>query len=266
MKKLRIGSIVLLLISTAVFTIFRVYERVNSDHVPPIISYSEEELTVSVNADDSELLKDVKAEDEISGDVSKSLVIESVSGFTEEGVRTITYAAIDESGNVSRKERTLRYKDYQKPQFSLSGSLRYPVGRKLNVLDKISAESVLDGDLSRNIKYSLDESVNIQNPGKYPIEFRVMDSGGNNVYLNTELEVYDAEAEKIQVGLNQYLVYLDKNTVFDPNVYYAGASQEGTLEIQPHVDVTTPGVYYVDYIVHGQAAEGKNRLIVVVNE
>lgn len=266
MKKWRIGSVVLLLISTAVFTIFKVYERVDSDYVPPVISYPEEELSVSVGAKENELLKGVKAKDDKSGDVSESLVVESISDFTEEGVRTVTYAAIDNKGNVRRKERTLRYNDYQRPQFSLNGPLRYPVGKKMNVLDKVRAESVLDGDLTSNIKYALGENVNIQNAGKYPVEFRVMDSGGNTVYLNTELEMYNAEAERIKVSLKQYIVYLNTNDVFDPNVYYAGANEEGTLEVQSHVDMSVPGVYFVDYIVHGQGTMGKNRLVVVVNE
>lgn len=196
MKKIRLGSIILLIISTVIFVGFRIYEYSQSDNEAPVISYGEEELVVSVEADESKLLKDVKAEDKKSGDVSDALVVEKLSDFTEEGVRIITYAAIDAKGNVARKERTLKYTDYQAPEFKLSEPLRYPMGKKIDVLDKITASSVLDGDLTSNIKYSLETTINVMNPGMYPIEFRVMDSGGKTTYLNTQLEVYDATKER----------------------------------------------------------------------
>lgn len=192
MKKIRVGSIVLLMIAAAVFVSFRVYERMNNDTTPPVITYPEGELELSVKADENELLKDVEVEDEKSGDVSESLVVESLSDFTEEGTRIITYAAIDANGNVARKERVLRYTDYTKPVFKVNGKLRYPMGKTINVLDRITAESSLDGNLTDNIKYFLEGTINVMAAGKYPIEYRVMDSGGNTTYLSTEIEVYDA--------------------------------------------------------------------------
>ena len=43
---------------------------------------------------------------------------------------------------------------------------------------KITADSVLDGDLTSNIKYSLEKTVNTQAAGEYPIEFRVWTAAG----------------------------------------------------------------------------------------
>lgn len=269
MKKIRILSILLLLASTAVFVMFKVYERIDQDNTPPVITCENEELVVSVTATEQDLLKGVKAVDKRSGDVSDSLVVESMSGFTEDGVRIIRYAAIDEQGNVARKEQSLRYEDYQKPKFTLSGPLRFPTGKTINVLSQIQAESVLDGDLTGNIKYSLESTIDIMKAGIYPVEFRVMDSGGNTVYLNTELEVYDISEERIDVSLSDYLIYLDLNAGFDPNTYYKGtdeAGEESELSIQSNVDTTKPGVYHVDYVVQDGKMMGKSRLIVVVNE
>lgn len=265
MRKLRIGSLILFIVSATVFTGFKIYEKRSSDYIPPVISFGEEELVVSVEADEKELLKDVKAEDNKSGDVSSALVVEKFSNFTEEGERIITYAAIDGNGNVGRKERTLRYKDYKAPQFSLSGPLRYPKGQNANVLSGMTASSSLDGDLTDKIKYSYD-NLNTSEPGKYPVEFRVMDSADNTTYLNTEVEVYDPAEEKINVELTEYLVSIDVNDSFDSKKYYKGADEEGILEIQSNVDRKTPGTYYVDYIVKSGEILGKSRLIVIVNE
>lgn len=265
MKKIRIWSVVLLIASTAIFTVFKIYERINRDNTPPVITCDNEEVVVSVEATEEDLLKGVKAVDKRSGDVSDSLVVESLSRFTEDGVRVIRYSAIDDSGNVARKEQTLRYEDYQKPQFALKGPLRFPTGNTINVLAQIQATSVLDGDLTGNIKYSLESTINVMDAGTYPIEFRVMDSGGNTVYLATELEVYDAVEERIQVDLTDYLVYINQNAKFDPKTYYAGADEDGELEIESNVDTANPGVYHVDYIVQDKNTMGKSRLIVVVN-
>ena len=264
MKKIRRVSVLLLLVSTAIFVVFRVYEGVNRDKKPPVITFSEDELEVSVTATEEDLLKGVKAEDNRSGDVSDSLVVESMSNFTEDGVRTITYAAIDDQGNVARCERTLRYEDYQKPQFTLSGPLRFPTGSSIDVFSRVGAQSVLDGELTGSIKYSLENTVDVMNAGAYPIEFRVMDSGGNTVYLNTELEVYDATEDRIKVSLSDYLVYLGVGESFDPMTYYAGSDPEGALNVQSNVDTANPGVYYVDYLVQNGASIGKSRLLVVV--
>lgn len=270
MKKIRTASIVLLLFSTAVFSAFKIYEKISKDSRPPVITCPGEALTVSVTADESELMKDVKVEDDRSGDVSDSLVVESMSGFTEDGVRSITYAAIDEQGNVARKERVLRYEDYRKPEFRLSGPLRFPMGRTFDVLGRISASSVLDGDLSGNIKYSLEKTIDVSNAGTYPIEFRVADSGGKTVYLTTELEIYDPAEERVRVELSEYSVYLKVADQFEPKDYYVKSDPEeeqgSEPEIQSNVDMTKAGTYYVDYLVSGKYGYGKSRLIVVVSE
>lgn len=266
MKKIRIWSVMLLIVSAAVFSVFKIYEQISRDNKPPEINCPEEELVLSVAADESELLKGVTAEDNRSGDVSDSLVVESLSGFTEDGVRIITYAAIDESGNVARCERKLRYEDYQKPKFTLSGPLRFPMGQTVSVLGQVGASSVLDGELSGNIKYTLENTIDVTDAGSYPIEFRVTDSGGNTVYLTTALEIYDPSEERIEVSLTEYLVYVETNTAFDPKDYYEEADQDGSLKIKSKVNTDEPGIYNVDYIVQGTGGYGKSRLVVIVGE
>lgn len=102
--------------------------------------------------------------------------------------------------------------------------------------------------------------------GTYQVEFRVLDSAGQTSYLTTELEVYDPAAERIDVTLNTYLLYLKVNDAFDPAGYYGGADREGTLEIQSTVDTSAAGTYYVDYIVSDGQYSGKSRMVVVVSE
>ena len=264
MRKIKIFSVILLIISTIAYIAFQGYIRMVQDNVPPVITCSDDELTVSVTAAEEELMSGVKAEDNRSGDVSATLVIEDISAFTEDGVRIITYAAVDESMNVGRCERTLIYEDYQPPVFKMSAPLCFTEGQNVDILSCVSAESVLDGSLKSNIKYSLENTVNSTVTGSYPVQFRVTDSCGKTIYLDTVIEILDRSYAAIDVRLSSYLVYVEKGAGFDPNAYYSGADVEGALTVNSTVDTSTPGTYYVDYIMNSNGLAGKSRLVVVV--
>lgn len=264
MRKIKVLSISLLLISILAFAGYAYYAKVTSDNQGPVLRCESEELTVSVAATEEELLQGVTAEDDRSGDVTDTVVVESISAFAEEGNRVITYAAIDEKGNVGRIQRVLKYTDYTAPTFDLTAPLRFPTGSSVDILKYVTAHSSLDGDLSNSVKYSLESTIDLRNKGVYPVVFRVTDSGGNVEYLSLELEVYDRTEEKIDVVLSKYLIYLPLNAAFNPQTYFVGSDIDGDLVVQSNVDVTKEGVYTVDYVVNGKNSIGKSRLVVVV--
>ena len=264
MKQIKIVSLILLLISVIAFGAYKIYEYKTTDNTPPVITAPTDTITASVNITEEELLADVSAQDDVSGNVTDALVIEKISSFTDENTRIITYAAIDEKGNVGRLQRTLIYTDYEAPTFTLNQPLRVAVGRTTNLFSIVGANSVLDGDLSNKVKYTMDSTADVRKAGTYEIEFRVTDSSGNTAYLTTNLEVYDATAERIQVTLTDYLIYLTVGAEFDPNNYYKEASVEGELTVASDVDTSQPGVYYVKYTVEGSNSKGISKLIVIV--
>ena len=264
MKKIKIFSIILFLVSAAVYAGCRIYAGVMTDHTPPVISGGDEVIQVSVADPQEKLLEGMKAEDSRDGDVTDSLVVQDISEFDDEGKRTVNYAAVDDSGNVGYYSRMMQYTDYQEPVFALDSPLRFPMNGKFNICQGITASSVLDGDLTNKIKYTLDRAVTSSVPGTYQVEFRVMDSAGRTSYLPAVLEVYDPSEERIGVTLSSYLVYIGVNGAFNPSDYYAGADAEGELTIQSTVDTANAGTYYVDYTVTSRTAVGKSRLVVVV--
>lgn len=266
MKKIRIFSIFLFMISAAAFAGFRFYEKIASDRKAPVITADSDTVEMSVEDDESKLLEGVSAEDNRDGDVTDSLVVQSLSPFTEGTQRTVNYAAVDSSGNVGYFSRTFSYTDYQAPVFALSSPLRFPMGSTINVCEGISASSTLDGDLSGSIKYTLERAISNAAAGTYPVEFRVTDSAGRTSYLDTEIEVYDRAAETIEVNLSAYLVNLKVNEAFDPAAWYAGADAEGELRIESNVNTAQAGCYYADYYVTAGTRSGKTRLLVVVSE
>ncbi len=264
MRKFRILSTIYLLAALGLFAAVKLMQRQMRDTKPPVVTCESDTLTVSVHASDADLLEGVTAQDERSGDVTDSLVVESISGFIEEGKRIITYAALDDQNNVGRAERTLMYKDYKPPVFHMSSSLCFAVGQKIDLLSGISAESSIDGSLTSKIKYKLDESIDMSQTGIYPIEYQVVDSTGTIQYLSTYVEICQASMLRNKVDLTDYLIYFPLGEAFDPIPYYAGSRTEGFMHVEGNVNTNEAGTYYVDYFVDGITENGKSRLVVVV--
>ena len=91
---------------------------------------------------------------------------------------------------------------------------------------KITADSVLDGDLTSNIKYSLEKTVNTQAAGEYP---------------KTQISISDKSYAGIDVKLKDYLIYLSVGDAFDPNAYFDSADKEGELTVQSNVNTAKAG-------------------------
>lgn len=181
---------IFLIISVVVFVGYLLYSNVISDTTAPVVKCESNEIVVSVTATDKELMKGVSAVDDRNGDVTDSLIIESMSAFAD-GERVIVYAAVDKSGNVGRCQRILKYDDYEPPVITLTDYLIFPIGSKANLLNYVEAQSNLDGDLTSKIKYSIDRNVDYSVEGIYEVEFRVSDSVGTVSYLTAYLEIYD---------------------------------------------------------------------------
>lgn len=266
MKRIKMFSILFFLIAVVIYGVYILREKLNQDLEAPVIQYETDTLTVSVNDTEQELLQDVTAMDKVDGDVSHSLVIENMSELTEDLSRIITYAAIDEAGNVGRIQRTLIYEDYEEPSFSLSEPLRFPMGNTIDLLARVHADSVLDGNLDDKIKYTMESVIDLKTTGTYKVEYRVADSAERTISLPLPVEIYNPVEERIKVILTEYLVYVPMNKKFAPEKYFVGSDIEGVLSIHSEVNTSKPGIYKVDYEVTSMNSVGKSRLIVVVTE
>lgn len=276
----------------------------SDDLEPPVISMDQKELEVSVNAMKQQLLSDVKAWDEVDGNVSEQVVIESISALREDHTAEIVYAAFDQSGNVSKASRTIRYTDYQSPRFEIKKPLIFTTSSTMDVISCMSASDVLDGDISRKIKGTLISDTNsLSYAGVHEVQFRVTNSMGDTVYLKLPVDVFEPNTYNATLELNDYLVYLPLGSEFDSEVYLStlkiGASElalDGSdskvrlyinhyvdpsyyigsgaeivnAEVQSDVNTSVPGVYSVLYSVTlkrgSQEYTGFSRLNVVVEE
>ncbi|MBE6738235.1 MAG: hypothetical protein E7566_06260 [Ruminococcaceae bacterium] len=270
MKK-NILCIALLIVSLTAFIVYTKHTDATTDKNPPKLYCESEEIVASVNeVTDEFLLKGVTAYDEECGDVSDSLMVQSISNFIQDYV-IVTYAAVDNSNNVGRLERKLIYTDYKEPAFDLVRPLIFPAGTNVRFLGNIRANSVIDGDISTKIRYGLDIIVDNNTPATYPISFRVTDSRGKTSYLDTEIVIVNNVYTAIDITLSDYLIYIPQGSTFNKDTakkYLKSASEEfdpnTELNIDCKVDTSTPGVYNVDYTINTGSISGKSRLVVVV--
>lgn len=249
------------------FVIYFGTTRGMGDRMPPEITVPEGVLTVNATADEEALLNGVSAQDSRDGDVTESLVVEGVSDMYDGNRATVTFAAFDEAGNVSKARREIRYKNYAGPRLTLSGPLVFHEGKRIDVFDLIGAKDKRDGSLDAQVKATLVAGGSVmEKAGEYQVQFRVTNSLGDTESLVLPVEINTDEIPERTPHLKEYLVYLKKGADFHPMSYLAGDTRGWPMEIITELDTDKTGVYTVDYQDKNGAYFGRTRMIVVVEE
>ncbi len=297
MKVFRIGWLVVCAAAVLLYGWYRIEERRTLDTAGPMISFEEEELTVSIRDEEDALLRGVTAMDAKDGDVSDSLAVESISHFFTDKTRQVTYVAFDGDNHVTRKQRKIRYRDYNPPRFLLKRSVRIPAGESVNLTNMVEAYDCLDGDITGKLRVTAQEDYSSYTTGSYEVEFQVTNSAGDTSYLPLTLQVYDSLTIEARMLLSEYLVYYEgrpldylsriqgvyaggrqilfgqENTSEEgTNVSSAGkVLREETLEELVKVDdsavnTAVPGIYPVYLTYKDEDYQGLEEILVVVEE
>lgn len=290
MKKRTWLYLLLIALCLAVFFCYRAVKRLSTDTRAPQINMSPGVHQVSVQDAADVLLQGVTAKDDTDGDVTDSLVVEYIRILDSDGKATVSYAAFDRVGNVAKASRQVQYSDYESPKFSLNSPLLFAQNASLNVLDRIHATDVFDGDITRRIRATSMAEDMAASIGTHEVEVRVTNSMGDTVTLVLPVEVYTAGAYRAYVSLTDYLIYLPVGATFNSKDYLDsfsignettslrnGLPQGLSLQTTGTVDTKTPGVYSIGYTVtytvldsrapeESQSYSGYSKLIVVVEE
>lgn len=281
------GYFLLSIVMAAAIALFGAYLVLThnlKDTRPPVISVDEKMLEISVKDEKDKLMTGITAMDDRDGDVTASLLVESIYGISDDNVTTVTYAAFDRAGNVSKIERKVRYTDYHEPRLQLSGSLCFPYNSGFDLLDYVGAEDVLEGDIRRRVRATLVSATHsINEIGSHVVRLQVTNSLGDTVEMDFPVEVYDPEWYTASVKLDEYLIYLKKGDVFRPEGYLKAFSVRGEetdisrgipdkilCDINSNVNTSVPGIYRVKYTltqtVNMTAFSGQAILVVIVQE
>ena len=125
------------------------------DMEPPVLSADAEKFSASIKADEKKLISGVTAFDQKDGDVSDSILIDSIK--KKEGTDSdflITYVAFDKSSNMASLTRTLHYSDYRQAHFSFEQALRFPENQEIDLLSYFTADDCIDGVIRKFWKES----------------------------------------------------------------------------------------------------------------
>lgn len=282
-RGLRLASIVLCIISVLVYGGVNVYTGIREDRKGPAISMAEKTITISTEDGEDKILSGIKAVDERDGDVSELLVVESMSNFVKKGVRDVTIAAFDKSGNVTKTVRKVKYSDYHSPKIKLAKPLSVAANKLGELHEGVSAWDCLDGDISSYVQISSETIVSELTPGTYQMHITVANSAGDVTDLEVPVEVYDYRTKnaKREVLLTEYLVYTKVGEPVETDSYLWGISEDGVqyrwdsenppeiskaaVSINDGADYDTPGIYEITYAVEDEDGErdSVNQIVVV---
>lgn len=284
MKRRYILLVIVLAAAIALFGAYLVLTRNLKDTTPPVISVDEQILEISVEDEKDVLMTGITAMDDRDGDVTASLLVESIYGITEDHVTTVTYAAFDRAGNVSKIQRKVRYSDYREPRFELTDSLCFPFNSGFDLLDYVGANDVLEGDIRRRVRATLvSDTRSINEIGSHIVRLQVTNSLGDTVEMDFPVEVYDPEWYTASVKLKEYLIYLKQGETFEPEDYLKAFSVRGEdtdisrripddilCDINSNVNTRVPGVYRAKYTLTKNfnltTFSGQAILVVIVQE
>ncbi len=254
------------------------------DTTPPQIQIEAEMLVVSVTDPQEALFVGITAQDNRDGDVTDSLLVESIHGINDDHVATVTYAAFDARGNVAKAQRQVQYSDYESPRFELDRSLIFSQGSGFDVLDYVGARDVLEGDIRRRVHATLiSDTKSLDEMGTHQVKFQVTNSMGDTSEAIFAVEVVNPDWYTASVVLKEYLIYLDVGDRFNARSYLETFYVRGdpidvrnsipsdvTCDIVDLVNTNLPGIYEVTYTlsknVNLSSFSGQSKLIVVVEE
>lgn len=292
MNKLRFVSIVLFVAGLILLGGYMVRNGRTDDGHDPVLELDNDTIEVSVRDDESALLKGVRASDEEDGDLTDSVIVESLGRFNKDGRRIVTYAVVDSDDRVAHASREIVYSDYTYPQFSLDKPLVFEKGTT-NITSGIHAWDCLEGDISSDVRVVAYDGIDVSNIGKYSAELRVTSAAGAVSVLPVTIEIYNSAYLSVTpfLELTKYVVYVPRGARFDAAEYLKSATIKGVrytfekdkekddtaskadvlsykdVDIQSNVDPDVPGSYQVQYTLRdAENAAGSAILYVVVTE
>lgn len=282
MKRIDIILLFVLAVAVGLFGLYYFWIHDQIDMVGPVFTVEEELLEISVSDSNEVLMQGIQAMDDRDGDVTASILVESIYGINDQNETTVTYAAFDRAGNVTKIQRQVRYVDYKPPRFEAYRTLCFAGGKKFDLLDYVGAWDVLEGDIRRRVHATLvSDTENVTMEANHEIKLQVTNSLGDTAEVTIPVLVYSPDWYSASVELKENLIYLERGAGFDPEAYLETFIFRGDpidisetvpadviVDIQNEVRSNVPGVYTVTYIIskslNSVTHSGIAKLIVIV--
>lgn len=275
MKFIKIGLLLLLILTTGMFAYFKIKQSKVTISNPPVIEDSIKILHVNSDFTYDDLYEGLTATDDVDGDITDQIMIGEISSLAENNTASYNCVVFDSDGQCSEFNRKMVIDDYAHPRIYLTSPLLYYTIEKVSGLPRSQfiALDKIDGDITDKIEFS-GKTVDFTEYGDYFLTAKVENSFGDSVSYEFPVHVRD-KSSPLFIYLSQYVVYCSLNSNFDPMRYVRETSNDLVtvqtpydLSIRSNVDTSNPGVYEVEYTLSGETTSNPaiTYLVVIVLE
>lgn len=250
------------------------YNYTHEDISRPAFSMDTDHVEVSVLDERSAFCRGLMAYDNLDGDITDRILVQSISQFNEDKSFTVRYIVFDNASNYATCERTASYTDYTPPRFSLSRPMVFRVGDTVSFLDRVKAEDCIDGDITDKMILA-ESNVSTSVPGTYRVRITVTNKMGDTRELPLTIQIQNPTPATPSVNLSENLIYIQAgerpalrsyvDSVNDPLVEEVVSVRKVKIN-DDALDVNTPGVYEVNYYYTGDSGETATAILTVVVE
>lgn len=269
MRALRLGTVLIFMITTILFCLFYVKEQGSEDDTFPSIKVDSEILNISIQDPQSRLLEGVTAYDQKDGDITEKVIVESISKFSKDRTCIVTYAVMDSDKHVVRGSRTIRYTDYTLPKFYVKKPLIFRLDESVDVRQMVGAVDCIEGDISDKVTIVATDYTD-NTTGVFTLSLQATNKLGDVIFLDLPLYVEEINARSLAIELEEYLVYLKKGESPDFEDYITSVSSNFTevgnfnLLLSTNFDSNTPGTYTVHFTAEDSAGRTGHSVLTVV--
>ncbi len=171
------------------------------------------------------------------------------------GKYTLLVSCIDKSNNIATYTTTIVVIDKEPPKISLLKEIILEYGEEFDILKYITAIDNLDGNISSLIEYT---NIDTKKLGFQNVDFRVVDSSGNETKFSTIVKVMDTVKPTVILSNNKISIsiqdVLNSNYIFwigYISSYYDNCDTLTIYDIVIDESLVFPiiGNYYVYYTI-----------------
>ena len=216
-------------------------------------------VTTITEGDKFNPMTGVSATDKEDGDITSKVTVDGSVNASKPGTYELTYTVSDSKGHTVTAKQTVTVKQKveiknEAPELTVPFTSTLRVGEKFDPMAGVSATDKEDGNLTNKVKYK--GNVDTSKPGKYIVEYWVVDSKGVNATATQSVIVKENEETpdmepKLTVPTGATINVGDK---FDPMAGVKAIDNEDgditdKVTVDGSVDASKPGTYELTYTV-----------------
>ncbi|MDR4173897.1 immunoglobulin-like domain-containing protein [Bacillus nitratireducens] len=238
----------------------RIVYVVDNEETPDM----EPKLTVPVGAtinvgDSFDPMAGVSAIDLEDGDITSKVTVDGKADTSKTGTYVLIYAVTDSKGHKVTAKQTVTVKEKEEikneaPVLTVPFTTTVHIGDTFDPMKGVKAVDKEDGDLTSKVKHT--GNVDTSKPGKYIVEYGIVDSQGVNATA-TQTVIVEGNGEtpdmepKLTVPVGATINVGDK---FDPMAGVAAIDKEdgditSKVLVDGKVDTSKAGTYELTYTV-----------------